>query len=189
MSTHVHDWRGIDTGRMCAECGEIDNQLRKLPTVEQIRDIVQPYSGNLIDALQIIAGVTAEQVKDAKPMYVPCDYPSAAIYLSHAKDHLLDTRTKMTKEEWEAASIKDLQTVDAGDAAAWWEINFVQQSLWSASALCQIPMEMAQHAYACGRKSDRFCQGCGADICEEHSERVNQGTYCLCCGDFQKRTN
>lgn len=161
---------------------EHSRELAKLPTVEQIREIVLP--GENVQNVQTLLA----RVDNTLAIYadrIPKDYPDAALFLARAKEHLCDPRNK-TNNFFQMTGIPPM---DAGDVDAWFVLNDVQQHLWEAKSVCQIPVECGQDAYPCGKPSPLFCADCGEDICDEHSERVGQVTCCEGCASFVKLGN
>lgn len=157
-------------------------ELAKLPTVEQIREIVHPgetHVDSLIARVDNTLAIYADRI--------PKDYPDAALFLADAKLHLCDPSTKKKHDDF--FKTEGFPPMDSGDVQAWFVLNDVQQHLWEAKDTCQLPVECGQNAYPCGKTSRLFCADCGEDICDEHSERVGQVTYCEGCAGFVKLVN
>ncbi len=88
----VHDWRGVDTGRMCASCGLVERQ----------------YSGKTIEELYAVVDNTTELSKRSRDRKSSVDGKSGWKIIVAIQGHLCDrVMTKADVQAWQL--LTDLQ--------------------------------------------------------------------------------
>jgi hypothetical protein len=78
---HVHDWRGIDTGRMCATCGTIEKQGPEFGSRAMYDDLLARVDNAL--------ALRSSSVDKNEPWVI----------LANARGHLADQMTKATDDQ------------------------------------------------------------------------------------------